>query len=496
MYQVFIAEDEPTALQYLCTIIENKCPDFQVVGTAENGKSALEQMEYLHPDVLITDVKMPVMDGIFLVKKVKEKYPNILSVIVSGYQEFEYAQTALKYGVCDYILKPVRPATLQESMYALQKRLSEYHYAKRNQMIRQMYTGEKLDPALLKKFFSDEAYYIALLRKNNLPRRFTEFGSVEIFSIKEEQMMLYGRDEMEALYICPVRLLFHDSFYQLMMHVLEKEQETKNFHTLVLLSKPVDTDQLPEKIRQLYQILNNHLIVGKNQIIKADNLNEGNELFISDNSLKRLEYLAGEGSQQETAGEIMNCFTEWEKKNYSQLLTEELVREMFRIFRKAGLLEEAVSMCDFYIDEAFYYAENMQKLGENICQILCRNMADEARKSKIDTPEFFEKIEKYMNEHLAEALSHQYICGVFGISQAYLSRLFRKYSTESFNKRLTVLRVERAKEIMKQRPELFIKDVASMVGYEDQFYFSRIFRSMTGVSPTEYLEKIKSVQES
>ena len=185
MYQVFIAEDEPAALEHICTIIQNKCPYFQVIGTAEDGKSALEQLEYLRPDVLITDVKMPVMDGIFLIKRVKEKYPDILSVIISGYQEFEYAQSALHYGVCDYILKPVKPSTLQESMYMIQGRLDEYYYGLRNRIIRDMYTGNISDPALFRRIFCEDEYYIALLRRNSLPRRFAEFRGVEIFSIKE-----------------------------------------------------------------------------------------------------------------------------------------------------------------------------------------------------------------------------------------------------------------------------------------------------------------------
>lgn len=91
MYQVFIAEDEPAALQHLCNIIRIKCQNFQVVGTAENGQEALEQLESFHPDILITDVKMPVMDGIMLAKRVKERYPDLLTVIISGYQDFSYA---------------------------------------------------------------------------------------------------------------------------------------------------------------------------------------------------------------------------------------------------------------------------------------------------------------------------------------------------------------------------------------------------------------------
>ncbi|MFD1402224.1 response regulator transcription factor [Robinsoniella peoriensis] len=494
MYQVFIAEDEPAALEHICTIIQNKCPNFQVVGTAEEGKSALEQLEYLRPDVLITDVKMPVVDGIFLIKRVKEKYPDILSVIISGYQEFDYAQSALHYGVCDYILKPVKPSTLQESMYMIQGRLDEYYYGLRNRTIREMYLGNISDPVRFRRIFSDDGYYIALLRKNSLPRRFAEFRGVEIFSIKEEQLMVYGRDEMEALYICPVKLMVHSSFEKFMMHILEKQKNTAAFHTLVLKERPVPAEKLPEMIRQLYQTMDYQLVIGKNQIIRDEDFDaaeKGGHKF-DNSSLSRLEFLIKEHNRQDIPDEISRCFAKWSREEYTQLWTEEKVREMFSVFRRADLLDEPVAMCEYFIDEAFYYAENMQKLAEDIRQILCRNILEESRTWKIDTPEFFDKVEKYLKEHLTEPLSPQKICDVFGISQAYLSRLFRKYSTVSFSKRLTILRVEKAQQIMRDKRELYIKDIASRVGYGDQFYFSRIFRSVTGISPTEYMEELKN----
>lgn len=496
MYQVFIAEDEPAALEHICTIIQNKCPYFQVIGTAEDGKSALEQLEYLRPDVLITDVKMPVMDGIFLIKRVKEKYPDILSVIISGYQEFDYAQSALHYGVCDYILKPVKPSTLQESMYMIQGRLDEYYYGLRNRTIRDMYTGNISDPALFRRIFCEDEYYIALLRRNSLPRRFAEFRGVEIFSIKEEQLMVYGRDEMEALYICPVKLMVHSSFARFMMHILEKEKNATAFHTLVLKDNPIPAEKLPEMIRQLYQTMDYQLVIGKNQIIRdsEEDADEKGRHKFDNSSLSRLEFLVKEHNRLEIPDEISCCFDRWSREEYTQLWTEEKVREMFSLFRRADLLDEPVAMCEYFIDEAFYYAENMQKLAEDIRQILCRNILEESKTWKIDTPEFFEKIEKYVREHLSENLSPQKICGVFGISQAYLSRLFRKYSTVSFSKRLAILRVEKAQQIMRDNKELYIKDIASRVGYGDQFYFSRIFRSVTGISPTEYMEELNPEQ--
>lgn len=489
MYQVFVVEDEPAAMEHICMVVQNKCPEFQVIGTAEDGKSALEQLEYVCPDVLITDVRMPVMDGIFLIKRVKERYPNMLTIIISGYQEFEYAQTALRYGVCDYILKPVKPSVLQDCMYRMQERLEEFYYSLRNRMIREMHRGNISDMERFRRVFPSEEYYIALLRLNSLPRRFSEFRGMEVFSGKEEQLMVYGRDEMEELYICPKKLLFQGSFYQMLQHILEKKKKTINFYTLVWEAKPVQVSQLPKMIQKLYQIMDHSLVIGKNQVIRMGEQNEYSTKTIGDaDTLERLEYLVKEQKYAEIPDEIMKCFEKWEKMGYTQLWTEERVREMFHIFRKANLLKESVEMSEYFFDEAFYYAESMQKLGEHIQQILCKKAKTDLSREKIDTPDFFEKIKRYMKEHMSEQISPKTICNIFGISQAYLSRLFRKYDTMSFSQRMTLFRIEKAKELLTNNRNLFIKDVASMVGYEDQFYFSRIFRSLTGVSPTEYIK--------
>ena len=146
------------------------------------------------------------------------------------------------------------------------------------------------------------------------------------------------------------------------------------------------------------------------------------------------------------------------------------------------MLEESVEACGYYMDEAFYYAENMKRLTESILQILGKNSDQEMTRGKMDT-----------QEYLANPLSPQMICRVFGISQTYLCRLFRSYSSKSFSKMLNELRVGKACEIMNSRSELFVKDIAVMVGYSDQFYFSRIFRSVKGVSPSEYMEKLSGV---
>lgn len=113
MYQVMIVDDEPTSVNLLKTVIEKKCDGFQVTEIAYDGTEAMEKLKGVQPDILITDIQMQVMSGLELVKRIREKYPEMLCVLVSGYQEFEYAKQAIQYRVSDYILKPIVPSDIK-----------------------------------------------------------------------------------------------------------------------------------------------------------------------------------------------------------------------------------------------------------------------------------------------------------------------------------------------------------------------------------------------
>lgn len=110
--RVMIVEDEPASAEYIAAILARYVPEAEICCTAENGKDALAQMSAARPDVVVTDVAMPRMDGLALTAQLKKRWPHIHVIIVSGYQEFEYARAALRHGVADYLLKPVNPQEL------------------------------------------------------------------------------------------------------------------------------------------------------------------------------------------------------------------------------------------------------------------------------------------------------------------------------------------------------------------------------------------------
>ena len=124
-FSVLVVEDEELIRRNLVKKIRENAPDFTVVGEADNGQAALEAVDELHPDVVVTDIRMPVLDGLGLIKELYFGYPDIKLLIVSGYDDFAYAQSAIQYGVKDYLLKPVSVDELRGTLARLRIQLDK-----------------------------------------------------------------------------------------------------------------------------------------------------------------------------------------------------------------------------------------------------------------------------------------------------------------------------------------------------------------------------------
>jgi len=498
MFRVIAVDDEPAALAHICSIVEKKCLDYEVIAVAENGKEGLEKVRKLHPDVLICDVKMPLMNGIEMVSMVKEEMPDIYSIIVSGYQDFEYARGAIQSGVFDYILKPVMPANVQNILGKLAEKIKVDHYLARNEIIKKLCNGVVCDMDEIKRFFPYDRYYGAIIRKNGLPRRFSSASNIEIYSNVNELMTVYGRDEMESLYIIPKEMLLGGSFYDYILNVQEKYQLEDQYSTLVYQIKSFPANNMQEIVKYLYRELDTVSVVGYTQAVELSYENSKEKIVFNHKEinqvLKSLEYMIREQQNDKLKKELGRLYHIWKDEQKPQLWLEYVSRQILYIMRKYSKNSTSLIECEYMMEDAFFYASSADMLIETLFDIMFHYMKDNKKTTKVDSPEFFSNIKDFLGEHLSENISLQVVCKYFGVSQTYLSKLFRKYAGQSFNRYFTELRMEKAIEMMRENQGLFIKDVAIMVGYPDQFYFSRIFRSYTGKCPTDYLESIGSFE--
>lgn len=492
MYTVMVVDDEPAARNHLCGIIERRCRDFCILDTAEHGVQALEKMEKRQPDLLLTDVKMPMMDGIVLVKKVRELYPQIMSIVISGYQEFEYVKGAIQSGVCDYILKPVIPSKLAEVMAEMAERLGAFYYRKRYQLLKKLSLGGQILEEELHRCFPEEWYYGALVRKNGLPRRFSAAGEIDIFSIEEERMLIYGRDEMEALYLCPKSLLGEHDFEKVIEDYKRKDWADAGYLTCVMAKEAFRISKLPKMAESFYRILDQRAVIGCSQTIFLEE-SAGRPAEKADvRALKAMEIYLENQQHALFVKEFDKSMRRWGKELHTQLWMEDMVRQIVYLIQKTGYKDFGGRDYEFILEDAFFYAQNMEELRESLEGILTEEgKSPIGRDAKADMEKFYGEAAAYMQEHLAEPLTIQSLCRQFGVSQTYLSKAFRKYGEASFSNYLTRLRIEEAKKIMREHEGIYIRDVAAMTGFSDQFYFSRIFRSLTGIRPSDYIGSVK-----
>lgn len=154
LYRILLVDDEEEVRRGIIRKMEWEKLGFEVAGDAENGEEALEKVEQLQPDVVITDIRMPYMDGLTLTRRIREKYPSIRVLIFSGYDDFEYAQQAIKLHVTEYILKPVNVEELSEILTRVRENLEEEIKQRRDiDSLRESYLGNL--PILRELFLND-----------------------------------------------------------------------------------------------------------------------------------------------------------------------------------------------------------------------------------------------------------------------------------------------------------------------------------------------------
>lgn len=266
VYQVMIVDDEPTSVNLLKTVIEKKCDRFQVTEIAYDGTEALEKLKDIQPDILITDIQMQVMSGLELIKKIREKNPEMLCVLVSGYQEFEYAKRAIEYRVSDYILKPIVPAEIKKLFEKLEKKLEQKYYRQRNALIHRMVNHIPVEENEIVKYFQSNRYYGAIVRRNGILSRFSDRCNSEVFSDINEWMISYGRDDQETLYLCPEEIVCGD-YVDIITHQIKKEQPEAEYITTVIFREAFTRQTIGNMIKRLYRVLDESIILGKNQML-------------------------------------------------------------------------------------------------------------------------------------------------------------------------------------------------------------------------------------
>ena len=487
MLRVMAVDDEPSALEFLCQIVEKRCPGFEIVGRASDGRECLDRLEEARPDVLLSDIKMPVMDGIALAKAVHEAYPEIVMLLISGYQEFDYARSALKYGVYDYLLKPLVPSALSEVFARVRGELEQRQLDRKNRTLKRLYAGETVDARELARCFPEEAYNCVLARRNGLPKRFAQAAAPESGDAAGDGVSIFGRDEMERVYLCPADA----DILAFSRDIARGQGSDGDYLTAVCTASPFPIEMLPRVLRRLCRALEEETVLGVTQAIRVDWTEtppRGRE-EVDEGDFETFEHYLKSGDTLRARREFERMMSAWEAARIPQLALERRLRYALFLCARMEPTRHLKDVGEHLLDDAFYHIASMAQMRDYMEELLFPGAQPEAAAAqRMDSPEQFERIRGYVLANIAEPLTLESLGRRFSISQSYLSKMFRKYEDKSFNTFLTENRMERACAILRAQPGTLVKDVALMVGYADPFYFSRCFRAHTGMSPRDYVQ--------
>ena len=487
MFRVVAVDDEPSALAFLCQIVEKRCLGFEIVGRASNGRECLDMLEEARPDVVLSDIKMPVMDGIALAKAMHEAHPEVPLLLISGYQEFDYARSALKYGVYDYLLKPLVPSQLAEVFSRLREELEQRWMERRNRVLKRLYTQETVDAGELELCFPGKAYNCVLARRNGLPKRFAQGLAPEAYEAVGDSISMFGRDEMERIYLCPAGV----DIVAFAQDIVRRHGEGGDYCTAVCMSAPFPIEMLPNALRRLCRALEETTVLGITQVFSIDwaespvRSREGED----GGDFGAFEHYLKTGDAARARREFERLMREWEAARIPQLTLERRLRFVLFLCSRMDSAKHLKDVGEHLLDDAFYHIVTMAEMRDYMEELIFPEAGSGAADTpRMDSPEQFERIRGYVLANLAEPLSLDSLGRHFGISQSYISKMFRKYEDRSFNTFLTETRMERACAILRAQPEMLVKDAALMVGYADPYYFSRCFRAYTGMSPRDYVQ--------
>ena len=521
MYQIFVVEDESLIRQSIRDTIAQMRGPYVFCGEASDGEIALSMMQDLMPDILLTDIRMPFLDGFGLIRHVKAMMPWLKIVIISGYGDFDYMQKAISLGVDQYLLKPVRQADLVKVI---------------EEMAAQIEKSKAERSALPVGLDEDEVF--SALRERFMQQLL--FGSADTELLLEKASAL-KLDLVRSHYlVCVFSFEARDTDARVLKNIVQKVLNgTKTvmyyFHDadqMTMLAFDNDSEALSERVYRLIGILRHELsdvcpvitTVIADEVQRLGAISDAYKTAVG--LLKTVSgYAAGQvinasDTAQLTADivQLDNPFGEEFKRKLQyaeagdvpQLLDEALVSAgtdqfdsvLMRYNALIALMRLAVKMLkrsspdDDEKDIAARLSREFDLLTAAESKQNFRQAAEEMLRRALDAQRgnagamkyshVISRAEKYLRENFCDPnISLISVARHIGMSAAHFSTVFSQTTQRPFIAYLTALRIEKAKDLLRNT-DMRLADIAMEIGYNEPNYFSHVFRKTVGMTPKEY----------
>ena len=529
MYHLLFVDDEQIAWEGIKQSIDWNSLHIQP-STARNGKDAYDTIIREQPDIVITDIRMPDMNGLELVKKVRAYNQALPFVILSGYDEFNYAREAMIYGVRHYLLKPARPMDIYKVLQEIIAEIEESHERENKQNQAQIIL-ERVKPQLKEQFLStaclinqdsddpeqeviknmlgisnDLLYSIALFEPDHNPSFRNAFLLKEIIKdlYQNDQTLCNDNTFLITVVENCVLLLIDKVIYDHLVSFINLVQSEfcqctgATFTSALALSEKFDDigkiyNQLKDCVQYRFYLGDGGIITPDEILIIREEVDRGSAY-----EYEQVALAAGIGNLEKTDQLLHDCFESWyncESSPPVRILKFYCLELISHIINRTGYEPEAEHSYIMLMSDSIDSPEALFRLTrESILSIVSQKY--ESTKSK--TYDIIKKVLDYVQSHYyKEDLSLSWIAkNVVFLNADYIGRLFKKETGQNFNPYLCELRIEHAKTLFQKNPKYSIVDVAQQVGLcKNPQYFAHLFKQRVGITPRMYKLQFQKINE-
>lgn len=517
---LLIVDDEKNIRYGLKVMIEREFPDHYCIHMAGNGQSALDHYRKTSADIVITDIRMPVMDGIRLLEELAmETNGNGPAVVIlSGFDDFEYAKTAIKYKVKDYLLKPIRREELFDVLERIDKEMTVqeaidrqrceesevFRKGVRSKWIQQLLTHQgNISDEELEKYTHEIGF-----------QQFKQPLTVAVVNFRYEDGSRMSTGEIQSLVERLASLL--ESKIEVAMSDLEgkvvliggpkswfqelsKQAEVKGWHGLRMGISTEGTGSLD--IRTQYEealtALQYTFLYPQANFIDYEAVKEERRNFpLPHEDIRKLANMLGTDREKEMMS-LLGCIFQTEQlqrinisylERVSRLMNEQVLDEVFlvygessvevlKLYRKVGNMSNFQSFHDYY-----------RKLEHLLVSV--NDYVTQVRSAYTEHGDMKEAV-AFIEEYYSRPLNMAMVSNHVSLSYSYFSEAFKAYTGENFVLYLKKVRIRQAKELL-LKSSVKLSMIGESVGFENSKQFSRVFKELEGVSPHEYRIKVQA----
>lgn len=530
MYKILIVDDESLIRQGIIAQLDFLGYEFEEIFEADTGKSALQITEISKPDIVITDISMPEMDGLSFVETAKSVKKNVKFILLSGYAEFSYAQKAISLGISEYLLKPVSSSKLKESIDKVIAELNNEKRIKETSIHKNILSREKAE-FLFEKDFNLlvnsieignynflEKNYPSLVGRNTDTNPYFVLGIISInqssyesgsFTQNENGLLRFSiKNVFNELNTKSDKLIVNNLTNEgelfILLYSYDEKRLRKDAEKIFLGMQAVFEKNMdiilsfgiskPSKIinekckKQAEKALNQRILFGKANIYFYEDMKTVPIESFPISELNNLETYIKRKETDKAKNTVLGIFSKEALQKYGiNYLRVMWVRVLNLLLRNSSDYDEndiEVVLSGFSQTGKFENIEEMRIELLSIIEISVKKGVDKER----TVDEKISSAIEFMKNNFNKDISINDIAEMYNLNINYFSVQFKKKTSRSAINFLTELRMKAAKEYLKNTEEN-VADISKKVGYEDTQYFFRVFKKSEGITPLMYRKR-------